>query len=151
MGLAYINLNRDKKAIESLQRAIRINPELTGAWYCLGVAYVNLNRNDDAIDAYLTVLRINPEDAEAWNNLGVAYLKLWRFNDSRDAFLNAIRINPKHSTALHTLGAVYSFTDNKTALLEVIDKLQYLDPDMANGLLELLEAYEIKDDESRSV
>jgi tetratricopeptide (TPR) repeat protein len=64
--------NRDK-AVEGLQRAIKLAPDFFEAQHTLGVQYFALQRYDDAESALLKARDLNPKSAEPLMNLGSLY------------------------------------------------------------------------------
>jgi tetratricopeptide (TPR) repeat protein len=62
-----------KKAIEYLNNAIKLQPDLATAYYNRGIAYSNLGRLQRAIEDYNEAIHLKPNDAEAYTNRGGAY------------------------------------------------------------------------------
>ena len=55
------NLGRWEEALESLNKAVELQPDYDKAWYNIGLSLQNLNRFDEAIEAFDRATRINPD------------------------------------------------------------------------------------------
>jgi anaphase-promoting complex subunit 8 len=61
------------KAIQYFQRALKLNPNYTGAWTLMGHEYVELKNTPAAMEAYRKAADVEPNDYRAWYGLGQAY------------------------------------------------------------------------------
>ena len=62
-----------QKAIEYLNEAIKLKPDLAEAYNNRGKAYGDLGQRQQAITDYNEAIRLKPDYAHAYNNRGVAY------------------------------------------------------------------------------
>ena len=62
-----------QKAIEYLNEAIKLKPDLVEAYNNRGKAYGDLGQHQQAITDYNEAIRLKPDYAHAYNNRGVAY------------------------------------------------------------------------------
>lgn len=67
---------RSNAAVESLERAISIDPKYAEAYVLLGRAQSKLNEDSHAIEAYNHAIRIDPRSTDAHYYLALAYLRL---------------------------------------------------------------------------
>jgi tetratricopeptide (TPR) repeat protein len=67
--IAFRQLDR---AIADHTQAIKLDPNLSEAFYNRGNAYGDKGENDRAITDYDTAIRLNPKFAGAFNNRGLA-------------------------------------------------------------------------------
>jgi tetratricopeptide (TPR) repeat protein len=74
LGVAYGNAGQIDEAIEALDQAAQLRPEIGGdAYYNLGVLLTNTGRMADAAAAYERAVTLDPTNAEAYYQMGIAY------------------------------------------------------------------------------
>ena len=73
IGNYYSLKNQRSKAIQYFQRALKLNPDYTGAWTLMGHEFVEAENTPAAMEAYRRAADINPKDYRAWYGLGQAY------------------------------------------------------------------------------
>ncbi|MBI3813519.1 MAG: tetratricopeptide repeat protein [Nitrospinae bacterium] len=76
-----------KKFADSLEKSIKINPQIAEWLFLLGWAYSMLNNDEKAIDSYKKAIEIKPDYEESWNNLCLIYLMLSIINYKNDGLL----------------------------------------------------------------
>jgi eukaryotic-like serine/threonine-protein kinase len=97
------------RALESLRKAVELDPRYVQAWAgladaCTVLSYMGERRSDEgmpaALDAATRALEIDPESAEAHNALACASL-LWErdFRKAEREFLQALSLNPTYIPA----------------------------------------------------
>lgn len=64
------------KALESFQRAARLEPKHGPVHFSMGVVLAKMGRWSEAIMAYREAIRLRPDDTEAHLNLGFVYYEL---------------------------------------------------------------------------
>mgnify|MGYP003990912477 CR=1 FL=1 len=52
LGLAYVRVNKDKKAVRSFQRALKYNKKYAEAYYHLGMTYKRLGKIEEALRCF---------------------------------------------------------------------------------------------------
>jgi cytochrome c-type biogenesis protein CcmH/NrfG len=95
------------KAIEYLNEAIRLNPNLTEAYYNRGLVYWNLNQYQRAIEDCNEAIRLNPNLPLTYYFRGSIYRKLGQYQRAIEDFNEAIRIKPDYADAYNNRGVVY--------------------------------------------
>ena len=110
----YIN-DQDEKAVETLQEAIKLDPELAEAYFRLGLAYVAVGKDQEAEDAYKKAiekykkyLEENDKDAEAHYNMGQAYAGLHLYSEAVREYRQATRLKDDDSDIFYDLGTALS-------------------------------------------
>ncbi len=118
-SLPYLEM-RDRpgnadKAIELLQKAVRIDPQSAVSYAALGEAYSEKNReNPDpqwaklAADNASKAVAINGDLAAAHLALGIVKEQSGDSSGAQEEYTQAIQLDPKSSTAHARLGRVYS-------------------------------------------
>ena len=69
LGYNYDDKKEYDKAIESYQKALKINPKKDEAYYNMGIAYYHLGEFTKVIECYRKALQINSQKSEAYSNL----------------------------------------------------------------------------------
>jgi tetratricopeptide (TPR) repeat protein len=105
-----------RAAIQTLSKAIELNPKSSSAYFVRAGAYERLREFKKSLSDYDRAIAIDPRFMQAHNNRGV--LKSEQFNDlvgARDNYTEAIGINPESS-----FEAYY----NRALLDEKLDNVQ---------------------------
>ena len=73
-----------KKALDSANEAVRLDPKYHEAWNLVGYTSRKLGNYDQALKAYATCLDIKPDYAPAREYLGEAYVELGQIDKARE-------------------------------------------------------------------
>jgi tetratricopeptide (TPR) repeat protein len=123
-GLAYNLLNNafalcssgkctdPQKAIEYLNEAIKLKPDLVEAYNNRGKAYGDLGQHQQAITDYNEAIRLKPDLADAYYNRGKAYGDLGQHQQAITDYNEAIRLKPDYAHAYNNRGVAYFMQDN---------------------------------------
>jgi tetratricopeptide (TPR) repeat protein len=131
LGNAYYYSGKYKKAIESYEQAIRINPDDAEAYTNLGCAYAGLDMHKEAIESFKQAIRINPDLADAHYGLGVSYWASGMHEDAIESYKQAIRINPDLADAHYHLGDAYYNSAMYKEAIESYKRAIRIKPDFA--------------------
>ena len=85
---------RHEEAIESLQRALELDPDYPVALTNLGTSLQAGNRLREAAAAFERALELRPDMVTAQYNLGSLYLMLDRLDEAADCFARALELRP---------------------------------------------------------
>jgi Flp pilus assembly protein TadD len=143
------------KAVEGLQRAIKLAPDFYEAQYTLGVQYLALEKYDDAESALVRARDLSPKAPEPLVNLGRLYYQRGEtqsdagkreeaaatFQKSADALEEAIRQNPLSASAHSSLGAALYKIASYERAETILKKALELDENEHNARLMLLNVY----------
>ena len=94
-GVALRNLNKINESLESLNKALSMNPGSSILWNAKGNTLTISNKYQEAVVCYEKSLLLNPNDAPTWKNKGVALFSLGRLDDALTCMNKALQINPK--------------------------------------------------------
>jgi len=108
LSYIFIALSEFEKAVEACNHALKLNSNLTGAYYNRGVAYGNLKQYKSAIADFSKAIELNPEDTAAYYNRGVAYADLKQYESAIEDYSKAIELNPNLAEAYINRGLTYS-------------------------------------------
>lgn len=97
-----------KCALESINKALELDPKLASAWVSRGVGNYYLppafgGGVDKAIQDLQKAIQLNPKSAEAYLWLGIAYRKANRNADARTALTRSVELNPNRVFAKQQL------------------------------------------------
>ena len=73
-GIAQVKTGELKKALVSLQEAIKIQADYADVFFAMAMIYTELGDTHKAISSYEKVARLQPKNAQTRFNLGLAYL-----------------------------------------------------------------------------
>lgn len=62
LGLAYVRMKKDNKAVRSFQRAIKCDKEYADAYYHLGMTYKRMGKIEEALRCFHQYTRVNQKD-----------------------------------------------------------------------------------------
>jgi len=103
LGLVYVELNEEEKAIESFKEAIRINHRYAKAHNDLATVYGRIGEIDLALLEFNEAIRIDKDYADAHYNLGII-LEFLKQDDLADKeFEIAVRLEPNNLLYLKKL------------------------------------------------
>jgi tetratricopeptide (TPR) repeat protein len=104
LGSAYLTSGELEKAIETLRRALRLDPDLAEIHVNLGNALFRKRDAQGATEALRSAVRLNPGSAAAHSNLGSLLAATGGFDDARRHFETAIRLEPGSGSAHYNYG-----------------------------------------------
>jgi TolB-like protein/DNA-binding winged helix-turn-helix (wHTH) protein len=128
----------ERKAIESFQEAIRLDPTYAPAYAWQGSAYQMLGnlgglRPSEVVEhAWPLVnkaVELDPESADAQGCLGwTSLLYVWDFEGAERAFRRALEINPNHVNARHGLATYLTVMGRLDEALAEMERAHQNDP-----------------------
>ena len=157
-GSKFLDEGETDKAIDVLNQAVKLNPDLAEAWFKLGIAYALAEKRDEtvvdaneatstptskspppkpnsvkafekAVAAYKKMIDANDEDHSAHFNLGRAYNKLNEDEDAAKALKQAVKINPEDTEYQTELGAILIKLAQYQEAIPPLKKALELDPE----------------------
>jgi tetratricopeptide (TPR) repeat protein len=106
----YANLQRragmTEDAVESFEFAVRLDPRLYAARYCLANLLADLGRPLAAITQYQQAILQNPDYVPAWRNLGRLHHALGNLGPAHECLAEAIRRAPHDAELVDLLAQV---------------------------------------------
>ena len=134
-------------AVESLKKAIQIDPNREEAHRLLGRIYLfYLAKTTEAIESLQTALKLNPDNPTAHQMLGVAYFRHNQYSEAIQALRRAIELDPKVSPdypyhPYYDLGMVYLKQGNFDDAIICFERAIELDPDQIRAYYSLGNTY----------
>lgn len=94
LGMAYVALNQDDKAVAHLKAAVQINPESAEARTNYGAALMHAGEPELAGEEFRKALSLEPASYDANHNLGEFYIQSGRVGEARPYLEKAQQIKP---------------------------------------------------------
>lgn len=88
-GTALVNLGRTDEALQSLNRALEMDPDDLAAWIGKGNVLTQMGQLDEALFCFDKAIDLNPNVAAAWQGKGKALQKMGRDAEARTCFAKA--------------------------------------------------------------
>jgi tetratricopeptide (TPR) repeat protein len=132
-------------AVESLRRAIELDPRFTKAHDNLGLCYEALGRFDDALRSYEEATRLNRETPppSAWPplNLGLLLVRLNRLDEAEARLRESAEADPRFAQARYHLGLVLEKQGHLPEAIAELEEAARLDPAYAEPHYALARVY----------
>lgn len=106
-GVEYLKQGQNQNAVDSLQKAVELDPNYAEAYSALGAAYRAMDKYNEAIDACKKAINIVPDVADPYVTMGSAYYMLGKTQEAINACKKAIKLNPQMPEAYLGLANIY--------------------------------------------
>ena len=116
-------------ALDSIQKAIRLDPRSVDARVKLGEMYSESGRPKEAAEEARNALRIAPENAEAYRILGQVYSAEHQYDQAEAAYREAVRRKPADWYGQFQMGLFYFERDRDADARTAWDAARKLTPD----------------------
>jgi Tfp pilus assembly protein PilF len=117
-----------KKAIESLETAVRLAPNFSGAWNNLGTMFYKSAQYEKAEEAFRTALTASPGSFEPLVNLGGVLLTLNRPSEAYTFNLYSVLERPEDALANSQMGMNYFALGRLDLARKYLDQARRIDP-----------------------
>ncbi|WP_157776157.1 tetratricopeptide repeat protein [Gloeomargarita lithophora] len=104
-----LSRNENTKALQEFQEALKINPQMAGAWRGMGVALGRLGRWADAAQVQARATTLAPKHPPGWVMRGWAEHRSGNSPLGAQWLNHALTLDPKNIEAHNALGVVYLF------------------------------------------
>ena len=132
MGDALFKLERYQEALETLGRAVALQPDLPVAaslHRLMGRAAQELG-HPDAADHYARAIELDPRDTEAIDRLAMTRFQEQRYEDAYRLYVTLAEINPDSAQTHSNLGATLYYLGRADDALRSFERALSLDPDL---------------------
>jgi tetratricopeptide (TPR) repeat protein len=134
LGLTYFKAQKYDAAIAAFQQAIAVKSDFPHAWFQIGSSYINMKKFREAADAYKKYADLTPDDPSGWLSIGVAYMQAKDFESALAPLKKCVDLKPDNAVAQFNLAIVYVNLKDNYSAKEIYNKLQTLDPALAERL-----------------
>ena len=128
LGVIAARTNNPTRAIELINKAIEVNPNVASAHSNLGNALNALKRHQAAIASYDQAIAIKPDHANAYANRGKALYELKQYQAAITSYDQAIAIKPDHADAYCDRGIALNELKQYEAAVDSYDKAIAIKP-----------------------
>ena len=132
LGIYEINQGNYTDALNSLNDALKFNPESAEIYFYIGVAYHSLSKKEMACENYTKALKINKNMPDAYFNRGQLLFES-DINAAIDDFVSAIALDSKFIDAYYSLAAAQKKLGRYAEAIKNLDKIIELEPDAVNA------------------
>jgi len=121
-------MRQHEEALNSLETALKINPNDANFWFNKGMVLENMERNEEALQAYKQAATINLSLDRAWYRQGYLLAIQGSFNESLPLLDRAIELNSKNADAWNTKGEVLMELNSTEEAQSCFEKATALQP-----------------------
>ncbi|HMK47223.1 MAG TPA: tetratricopeptide repeat protein [Methanocella sp.] len=121
------------EAIESSDRALRVDPNDVKAWGNKGFALGMLGKHSEAVGCYDKVLELGTSEVYAWYNKGYYLGELRRYKEAIECFDKALELDPAHVSAWNNKGHAFEKLGMYLEEIDCCDKVLELDHGHVNA------------------
>jgi len=104
LGFELLNANRQKEAVEPLQKALALNQNDPKIYTNLGVVLDGLGRPEEAIEQFQAALKLDPNYAVAKRDLALSLGKVGRSGEAIAELDSVVKAHPNSAAAHYDLG-----------------------------------------------
>jgi tetratricopeptide (TPR) repeat protein len=104
LGLVYVSMSQDAKAIRYLEAAVELKPDSAAARTSLAASLTRLGHSELAGEQFRKVLALTPNDFSANHNLGEFYISSGKVAEGRPFLARAQQIDPSSYDNGYDLG-----------------------------------------------
>ena len=133
-GVVALNQGDHNRALELIQRAVRLRPQDAQAQQNLGALYARLGRLGDAESCFRRALAIDPNLVDANSNLGLALASQSRHAEAIACYRQALAREPRHAETWSRLGLALAREHKLDEALPCFRQAVALRPSYGEGL-----------------
>lgn len=147
LGLSKLQLQDKTGALETLRRALQVNPKEVRAYNWIGQTLLTMEDPDSiasAVEVYRDAIATDSTNADAWRGAGLAYLLQKDCTNADPYFEKAVKLDPEHVQGRVWLAQSYSQCGELAKAKEEFNNVLTRDPtnSQAGRGLELIRKYE---------
>ena len=128
--------DQDEQAVEALEEAVKIDPDLAEAHFRLGLGYEALGKSEQAeveyekaVETFKKYLGGHEDDAEAHYDLGQTYANLGKYSEAIREYRLAAKLKENDPDIYYDLGMAHTKLAQYDAAATAFSKSLELDPE----------------------
>ena len=123
------NPDQEKRGLETINRAISINPDISDYFVFKAFILSNLEKNKEGINAANEALALDPDDYTAFGALGACYCGLRNWKQAEMACRRALELNSDYGYAANILATTLRLQNKLDASQSKVDQLLSENPE----------------------
>jgi Flp pilus assembly protein TadD len=144
MGVVYMDLGMDEKAVTYLEKAVQILPYDYQSRNNLGIVYGRMGQPEKAYKELMTAIQLRPNDDTIKINLSVFHQRQKEYRKAVEVLKYVLAKNPKSANLHFRLGMVYKEAGQYEMAISELQKSMGLAPHIINSYEELGNIYASK-------
>ena len=142
LGIAQLEVENFQGASDSLQKAIKNNPDNDNLKYRLAETYQKIGKYEDAANVYTALAEDNPDDAKVYFNMMVKMYDEASMPDKAiESAKKLIELQPNSADAYYNVGYMYVKQEQYQEAIPIFKKAIELNPDMEYAYMNLAVCY----------
>ena len=141
MGVVYMELGEDQKAVKYLKKAIQSLPYDYQSRNNLGIVYGRSDEPEKALQEFNTAIWLRPDDDTIKINLSIFYQRQKEYKKAEEVLKYLLSRNPQNATLYYRMGLVYKDAGQYEAAISELLKSNELAPNIINPYVELGNIY----------
>jgi tetratricopeptide (TPR) repeat protein len=141
LGKAYAQQKDYPNAINEIDTALRLDPQLPEGHYYAGLVYLHQNDFEAGAREFRAELALRPGDAHSMYHLGFALLSQGQVPESVSFLRQAVKAMPEYEMAYFQLGRALLQQEDTTGAIENLEAAKKLSPDHDAVYFQLSQAY----------
>ena len=133
LGVIAHQTKNQELAIDLIDNAIQINPNVAGAFFIRGNVLKELERLDEALTSFDRAIALKPDFVDAFFSRGSVLQKLNRLEEALASYNRAIALKPDHADAYNNRGIALQALKRPAEALASYDQVIALNPDSADA------------------
>jgi tetratricopeptide (TPR) repeat protein len=130
LGEMYIQTKEYSKALEYLDKVLKLYPYEENAYYFKAVAYSEVGDTTNAIYSYRTAVEQNPSLTEGYNGLAKIYIGKKLYDIAMQYVNTGIRFTPEDGELIFNKGLIFFHTEQPDSARNLFKKAIFYEPEM---------------------
>ena len=127
-GIAYYNSGESEKALEDLNKLVKLHPRHSRAYNNIGNVYSSEKQYSLALKKYHTALKINPQYAAVYSNIAILYTEQEKYQIALEYCDKALDIDDEmiktHKQKIGICAKLAKLTEDEETKQKYIDKIK---------------------------
>ncbi|MGA3065442.1 MAG: tetratricopeptide repeat protein [Tepidisphaeraceae bacterium] len=131
LGIIQLQSGQTAQALDLVQRAVALKPQMARYHMSLGQVFLALGRNEESLAANERAVQLQPDLPEAWFARGTSLQALTRQQEALEAYNRAIQLRPDYVDALNNLGNALHLLTRTTEAIEIYRRAIDINPNQS--------------------